>query len=210
MSGLSEEVESFMQLVASNNLFSFFYDRVTEARRLHGTEVEEGTEFYLVNLLTDYVRTRRLVEVGGERVDDRPLAIRLLECRAGERPKDRFAHLKQLADSTLYVLGFFSESLRRGPVDLAYYAGMGKSAYRDLSVLAPTRSGERGDPVFGELASKFGDVVELLSTVREGAPEHSDVLALYERWLATGDERAEARLRAIGALIEAPTGPSVH
>lgn len=193
-----------MELVASNNLFSFFYDRMQEARRLHGTEVEEDTEFYLVNLLVDFLRTRKLVSVKGERVDSMPLAIRLLECRSDSAPGDRFVHLKHLADSTLYVLGFFADSLRRSAVDFGYYAGLGCSAYRDLSHLSPRRSGEGEDPVFSELSNRFGDCVELLSTVKQGAPDHDDVVALYQRWVTTGDERAEARLEALGVLIDSP------
>jgi hypothetical protein len=189
-----------MQLVASENLFSFFYDRVQVARRLHGTEVQEGTEFYLVNLLTQFLRTRRLVSVGGARVDHQPLAIRLLECRSATTKGDRFMQLKHLADSTLYVLGFFSDSLKRSTVDLKYYAGVGECAYHDLSLLA----GWKGDPVFGELADKFGDCVELLTTVKEGAPDHNDVVKLYELWATSGDERAEARLRALGVMLDEP------
>lgn len=190
-----------MQLVAGNNLFSFFYDRVQDARRVRGVEVEEDTEFYIVNLLVDFLRTRRLLEVSGARVDETPLAIRLLECRSGSGG-ERFVQLKHLADSTLYVLGFFAESLNRSTVDLRYYRGMGESAYRDLAVMGGWRSSERADPVFDELASKFEDCVELIGEVREGVPSHSEMLALYERYLETGDARLAERLRNMGVLTD--------
>jgi hypothetical protein len=67
-----------MQIVGGENLFSFFYDRLGVARKSLGTEVGEETEFYLVNLLTDFLRTNKLVQVAGERIDAEPLAIRLL------------------------------------------------------------------------------------------------------------------------------------
>ena len=188
-----------MELLAENNLFSFFYDRVQEARRVQSVEVEEDTEFYLVNMLVDFLRTRQLVEVRGERVDELPLVLRLLDSRANSS-EHRFLHLKHLADSTLYVLGFFAESLQSSTVDLRYYRGMGQSAYRDLSVMGGWRSAERVDQVFDELAAKFEECVELLTIVRQGTPSHADILALYERYLETGDERAEARLRALGVL----------
>ena len=67
--GTVQELEcAAVELLAENNLFSFFYDRVQEARRVQSVEVEEDTEFYLVNMLVDFLRTRRLIEVGGERV----------------------------------------------------------------------------------------------------------------------------------------------
>ena len=190
-----------MELVAGNNLFSFFYDRVQEARRVRGVAVEEDTEFYLVNMLVDFLRTRKLVELGGERVDELPLAIRLLESRSGSGG-DRFIQLKHIADSTLYVLGFFAESFHRSTVDVGYYKGMGESAYRDLAVMGGWRSGDRTDPVFDELSQKFEDCVQLLGEVREGTPSHQDVIALYERYLATGDPRVEERLRTLGVLLD--------
>ena len=191
-----------MQLLASQDLFSFFYDRVQEAQKIHGTEVEEDTEFYLVNLLVDFLQTRRLLEVRGQRVDELPLAVRLLECRAGARSRDRFLHLKHLADSTLYVLGFFSESLRRSNMNLSYYAGMGESAYRDLSTMSGWGRAESVGSIFGGLAERFRDCVELLGSVREGVPDDRDIVALYEHYVATGDEQVATKLRALGILVE--------
>jgi len=197
-----------MELVAENNLFSFFYERVQEARRVRGVDVEEDTEFYLVNLLVDFLRTRRLVEVGGVRVDEVPLAIRLLECRSNASGEG-FVQLKHLADSTLYVLGFFAESLHRSSVDLSYYRGLAQSAYRDLSLMGGWRAGGGADSVFDELSDKFSDCALLLGEVREGTPSHQDILALYERYLETGDPRLHERLRSMGILPEGDT-PSLH
>ena len=197
-----------MELVAQSNLFSFFYDRVQEARRVRGVEVEEDTEFYLVNLLVDFLRTRRLVEVGGTRVDEVPLAIRLLECRSGGGGEG-FVQLKHLADSTLYVLGFFAESLQRSSVDLRYYRGLAQSAYRDLAVMGGWRGGSGAESVFDELSDKFEDCTMLLGDVREGTPSHQDIIALYQRYLETGDPRLHERLRSMGILPEDDV-PSLH
>lgn len=197
-----------MELVADSNLFSFFYDRVQDARRVRGVDVEEDTEFYLVNLLVDFLRTRRLVAVGGARVDEVPLAIRLLECRAGTR-EDSFVQLKHLADSTLYALGFFAESFRKSAVDLRYFRGVGSSAYRDLSMMGGWRATSGADSVFDELARKFEDCVQVLGDVREGAQSHQDILALYERYLETGDPVLHERLRTMGVFAEDEL-PTLH
>jgi hypothetical protein len=200
-----------MEFTSTSNLFHFFYERVRAARLVQGSEVGEKTEFYLVNLLVEFQETRRLVESGGRRVDDRPLAIRLLESKAAS-PWERFRELKHLADSTLYVLGLFAPSLRKGTVDLKYYAGLGESAYDDLARITGQRSGEKRDPIFGELSDKFGDCVEILTDVRGEEPggasgaatKDSEILSLYEHWLEFGSERAERRLRELGILPVAP------
>ncbi len=190
-----------MELVARNgNLFSFFFDRVRAARANQNTDVEEATEFYLVNLLVDFLRTRKLVESGGRRVDEKPYAVRLLETRlAPPTGGDRFRDLKHLADSTLYLLGFFRGSFRRSSVDLSYYAGLGESAYGDLARITGRRTGARRDEMFGELADKFGDCVELLAEVSDGDRSGAgDVVALYEDYLAFGSDRARRRLADLG------------
>jgi hypothetical protein len=185
-----------MQIVGGENLFSFFYDRLGVARKSLGTEVGEETEFYLVNLLTDFLRTNKLVQVAGERIDAEPLAIRLLR---GRSDRDGARNLKHLADSTLYMLGFFSESLRRSTVNLRYYAGVGESAYSSLASLADQHSVGAGS-VYAELANKFTDCVELISEVREDVRPESDLLAAYEDWLCLGEDRAARKLRGIGVI----------
>jgi len=190
-----------MELVQDGNLFAFFHGRVTDARDALSLQVADETEFYLVHLLVRFLRTRRLVEHDGERVDDSPLAIRLLQ---GGGSADRIGSLKHLADTTLYVLGCFSESLRRSTVDLRYYAGVGESAYGSLAVLQEQRA-SGGGAVFAELSDRFTDCVELLTEVRDHGRADADLLQRYEDFLPLGEERAARRLRGIG-VITLPDG----
>jgi hypothetical protein len=199
-----------MDVVAQGNLFAFFYDRVHAARSHQGDPVSEETEHYLVHLLVEFQRTPHLVESGGQRVDERPLAIRLLESRH-QRPGERFRELKHLADSTLYVLGFFAESLQRGAVDLRYYRSLARTAYRDLAVLGGLGRGEGKDPVFHSLDTQFPACVEILTEVKEEArPRDQEMLALYAEWLTTGSERAAQRLRELGVPLGRDAGRSVQ
>lgn len=191
-------------LVADPNLFGFFYDRVQHSAAQRGTELAEHTEFYLVTLLVDFLRTRKLVRSGGDRVDERPLAIRLLEGALGD-PSTRARDLKHLADSTLYLLGFFAGALeRRSSVNRGYYANVGISAYKHLAVVTGTGFGRQADPVFSELGERFDECVELIADVKDDSAQvsDSDVLALYERWVATGDPVLARRLRAHGFMLE--------
>ena len=190
-------------IFAVESVFHYFYERVTDARELCGADLEQETEFYLVNLLSEFLRTARLLESGGRRVDETPLAIRLLDAQLGT-PAEQYRELKHLADTTLYVLGWFAESLRRSTVDRAYYAGLGETAYHRLAELPHALRGSFEDPVFRELAEKFGEAAEIITEVREQALLRSgDVLALYEQWLQTGSERIAARLREMGVVLDA-------
>lgn len=191
-----------MEILADDNLFAFFHDRVGAARKALGAEVDEHTEFYLVHLLVEFLQTGRLTSLDGQRTDERPLAIRLLEGRQAPAGQ-AYRQLKHIADSTLYVLGFFAESLRRSTVDLRYYAGVGQGAYRSLASLAESRSSGGGE-LYDALARRFVDCAEVLTEVRTELRQDTDVLSLYEDWLVFGDARAARRLRSLGVLSTTP------
>ncbi len=198
-----------MEVLAAENLFAFFYDRVREIRVAQGAEVQESTEFYLVNLLVTFRRSRSLFAIDGQRVDDRPIAIRLMES-IGSSKGDRLRSLKHLGDSLLYVLGFFSESLRRSTVDLDYYQGLGRAAYQDLSIIAGARGNTRRDPMFLELAEKFPACVDILSGVSGTASADWTVADLLEQWLVHGNEEAGRRLEAQGCVVEPDPDGGLH
>ncbi len=198
-------------ILATENLFHFFYERVTDARELCGADLAQETEYYLVNLLSEFLSTVRLLESGGRRVDEVPLAIRLMGAQLSA-PAERYRELKHLGDTTLYVLGWFAESLRRSTVDRSYYAGVGETAYHRLAELPQAPRGSFEDPVFVELAEKFHDAVEIIAEVRDQALLSSgDVLALYEQWLLSGSQRIADRLREMGVVLErAPSASKGH
>jgi hypothetical protein len=99
------------------------------------------------------------------------------------------------------VSGFFRQSLERRIVGVRYYQDMGAAAYDTLSRLCKL-PGVVGDlaRVFAELADEFVGCSEALAQIREGMRGKSDqdIIALYERWLSTGDQHAAARLRELG------------
>lgn len=199
-----------MDVVAQGNLFSFFYDRVKAAQGQGGEPLAEDAEFYLVRLLVEYRETPRLLEAGGRRIDDRAFAIRLLESRQAP-PAQRWAQLKHVADTTLYLLGLFSESLRRRAVDLRYYQQLGRSAYDELSSLGAGARGAARDPLFAELVDRFDRCVEVVGEAGEDeARTDRDILHLYEQWRDLGSERAHRRLRDMGILAAPAPKGSVH
>jgi len=115
-------------------------------------------------------------------------------------PEERARTLRDVGDRSLYVSGFFAESLQRRLVDVDYYIRIGGTAYRQLASM-PARSGPYGE-VFLELAGKFPRFVDVLAEVSEGGAIATDagVVQLYERWLRTGSEWIARKLRARGVL----------
>ena len=180
-----------MDFKAAASVQEFFREAVCAAIKNQGLESSELTEFYLVNLLSEYANTT---------IDDAPLAIKLGEA-AGALPAERAQLLRDVGDKSLYVSGFFADSLQRSLVDVDYYIQIGGTAYAQLARMGSSLQGPFV-PVYGELAGNFPRFVEVLAEVSKGSDITSDrtVVELYERWLRTGSEWIERKLRARGVI----------
>lgn len=179
-----------MDVCLATSVDEFFHEVVTEAIELVDVDASEPASWYLVGLLGDMSRVR---------LPDEPLGPKLAQPPAD--PGERLRSLKQVGDTSLYVAGFFAESLSRSLVDVDYYVGLGQSAYNQL---AKTLSSQKSlTEVYEELADKFPKFVDVLTEVRKKTDFATpDVGKLYEMWLKTRDEWLEKKLRAAGVLVD--------
>jgi hypothetical protein len=106
--------------------------------------------------------------------------------------------LKQIGDLSLFMSGFFADSLHRKLVDVDYYVSIGGTAYTALSRYETDAFSQ----VFAELADNFVGFVDVLSEVSErtSCSSNSDLLRLYERWLKTGSRRSGQLLAERGVV----------
>jgi hypothetical protein len=185
-----------LEILLAPSLGEFFRDMLTAAREHQKIEVQESTEFYLVNLLSEFVPAAQLFPTAAH--ESEPLAFMLK--RAHETQGfERVRELKKLGDTSLYVSGFFGDSFERKVVDIDYYISMGGRAY---GVLSQIFEGGGAGPLYMELAQKFVKLVDLLSEVSERAAlgTNKGAVRLYERFVKTGSERMARLLSEQGLL----------
>lgn len=170
-------------LVRSETPAEYFKELVDAALLRQRMQAGELTAFYVVNLLTTFIHLGRERPAG---LDDEPLALQLNRALESGGASRRHA-LRVLGDVSLFVAGFFPDSLNRKLVDVDYYATLGGYAYESLSRV----DGDRFAPVFAELASSFLGFVDVLAEVSErcAITTNADLLRLYEKWLRTGSRR---------------------
>jgi hypothetical protein len=186
-----------MDVTLAASVDEFFHEVVTDALSAVDLDASESASWYLVGLLGDFTKAR---------LTDEPLGLKLAQPVAD--PGERVRNLKQVGDTSLYVAGYFAESLTRSLVDVDYYVGLGQSAYAQL---ARSLGGQRTiTEVYEELAASFPRFVDVLTVVRKrvaiaelGATP--DVGRLYEIWLRTRDEWVEKKLREAGILVDPGT-----
>ena len=178
----------------------YFKDLVASSLARQHIQAADLTEYYLVNLLCQYIR---LDTASGVRDEGEPLAVRLTRALQSGGSEQR-ARLRSLGDFSLFMSGFFSDSFRRSLVDVDYYVSMGEYAYSSLG----RRDEDTFSEVFTELANKFVGFTDVLADISErtALASHTDVLRLYEKWLRTGSGRDGQRLIERGILPNTSIG----
>ena len=178
----------------------YFKELVDSALVRQRIQAGDLTAYYLVNLLCQFVRpdARSVNDLDAE-----PLAIRLTRALQTGGSEQR-ARLRSLGDFSLFMSGFFSDSLRRRTIDVDYYVSMGEYAYGSLS----RRDEDAFAEVFGELARKFVGYMDVLADISERTvlTSSGDLLRLYEKWLRTGSSRDGKKLIDRGIVPNASIG----
>lgn len=188
------------QLVLSGSLKEFFKLLVEEVVQRQRVALAEITEFYVVNLLSEFATAEKLFTQQFEgKKEAEPLA--LLYTRALQQDRDqRIRTLRQLGDQSLYTAGFFQASLRDRVVGSDYYMQMGKKAYASLVELAPSTSFSH---VYMELDQKFSTLVEVLKEIAargQVASGPQGQMQVFDTWTKTGDSHLESVLIDVGML----------
>jgi hypothetical protein len=186
-----------MDVTLAASVDEFFHEVVTDALSAVDLDASEPAGWYLVGLLGEFTTAR---------LTDEPLGMKL--AAAGYSPEQRVRTLKEVGDTSLYVAGFFAESLTRSLIDVEYYVGIGQTAYAQLARSLGSRKsiGE----VYEELAAKFPQFVDVLGQVRKRVniaewSATSDIGRLYDIWLRTRDEWVEKKLKQAGLLVDPGT-----
>ena len=183
------------RIIHGNKLSEVIMEQLRHALADEGVVASDEAEFYLVNLLSDYHTAENLTVFD----EERPLSIVFLEALS-KSPRVKLAELKRIGDGTLIGLGFFHDIIRKGIVDRSYYLTIGGLAYDSISEVAVCDS--QFADIYAELAAKLSSLVEVLAHIAPWNKARSDreLMMIYKRWLANGDERLADLLKKAGII----------
>jgi hypothetical protein len=178
----------------------FFHEKVKEAQKRQNVNLSEDIEFYVVNLLTEYVSHKT---PQGE--ND---CLALMLARALESPtQERFLIYKQMGDTALYFSGFFQDYFNTKSFDVSYYMSMGGNAYSQLAGLAKGNAsyGAGMAKTFQGLSVQFSTAVDVIMDVSENTTGRStaatrSLLSVYDAWLGTASQKLERELFERGVI----------
>jgi len=181
------------------NTFDYFSQHVKESLKNQHISISKTSEQYLVHLLADFTFTRNIFNL--TKSDNRPLAI-IYHQAQHETAENKIKIFKDLGDFSLFITGFFPDSLNRKVTDVDYYILLGKSAYENLSGIFEKNHKSSFTLMFDELAEKFVSITDILAEIssKSSTQWNDGILRLYERWLKTRSKRDERLLCAKGIV----------
>lgn len=171
----------------------YFQEIVTDAFEHRKMVTLAPVRSYIVDLLEFYVPAANLFDSdsSGRRTRE-TLAETYLKAQNADL-NERIELLKKLADRSLYISGFFGDSLQRKLVDVDYYADMGGMAY---GALAGSVREETMSKVYTEFARRFLEFADILSYIstRAHLQNEENLMRLYEIYARTGSDVAREKL----------------
>ena len=198
-----DKLSAYSRVEQIANLRDYFRRSVEDVIDNRGVDMDPHAAHYVVNLLTSFSRSEALYEDDGASYGLKPLALMLADALNATSVEERSQSLQRIGDVSLFVSGFFSDSLARNAVDINYYINMGGNAYAALSEeVRGTFRGNAFAPIYQELSEKFLILIDILNEVRDSKRIDSDVdlLRTYQLWQKTGSRRCEKLLRKQGVV----------
>jgi hypothetical protein len=185
------------------NMREYFRETLQRTLQKQGLALTDTAQVYVVNLLTEFARSEN-VFAGTER-GERFGFVDLLQRAQDSEPQEALRIYKHMGDSSLYLTGFFSESVERSSVPVDYYVSMGGSAYDAVArLMRPTAA--TSSALFSELASRFEELVELLCAMslhgdQSRKLDDGRVLGLVDRYRRSGRKEVLDALKSQGIVM---------
>lgn len=182
----------------------YFFEAVGTALAERKVKASSVVKAYLVELLDFFLVTGNLYEESPETGKKKRDTLAEMYLKAvNSEPGLKVEMLKRLGDSSLYISGFFGDSLKRKVVDVDYYAEIGGSAYGNLASMT---SVDEVAEVYHDFSHRFMEYVDVLTCISEKSfvVSEGDLLRLYDRYVLTGSKQAKDKLTEKGLVAPTP------
>ena len=130
-------VNTSRKIITASNLQGFFFEGLNELNKKSLCPVPESIIFYSSEVLDKFALSQDFFEISEGKVREKVLGIKLLEAMQMSREEQRRTY-KEVADMSLLVCGYFSQSVNKKIVDTHYYSQLGKMAYGHLNNVTPS------------------------------------------------------------------------
>jgi hypothetical protein len=165
-------------ITLESSLQTFFFDELNKINASSTTPIPMELVFYGSTVMDHFGDSSRYFDIVEGRVRDKILGTKFLEASHYDRRMQKKA-FREIGDTSLFLCGYFSDSVKDRVVDLSYYQNLGKSAYGRLNALVPEAYAMNG--FYKKLANAFDGLSNIMSIVAHNMQDkdNSDQFVLY-------------------------------
>jgi hypothetical protein len=188
------------KIILQTNLQGFFFEGLNGLNKKSLCPVPESVIYYSSDVLDKFALSQDFFDMSDGKVREKILGVKLLEATQLNK-EDQKKVYKEVADMSLLVCGYFSESTQKKLVDTQYYAQIGKMAYSQLNSMGPSFL---DIPSFYHMfATCFESITTLMSLLalqnRSGVEEN----LIFKKVLR--EEHLSERELLVSGVLPAPT-----
>ncbi|MFG1500212.1 hypothetical protein ABMA70_08370 [Halobacteriovorax sp. XZX-3] len=161
------------------SLQAYFYDELHRINLRRQNPLPQLSIFYSSLVMDKFGLSQHYFEEQKDgRLREKTLGLKLLQAEhLNEREKKR--ELRDIADTALFLCGYFSNSVNEKIIDLGYYCEVGKTAYQKLDHYQHTFYDSSG--FFKNLASQFYDIINLMSLLQSDCNLNEEQYLLFTK-----------------------------
>jgi hypothetical protein len=159
------------KLILDSSLQGFFYDHLQEFNTRSFTPLSTETIFYSSIVMDNFGNSEKFFDQVNGKVREKILGLKLMESVQLPRELQKKA-LKEIAEMSLLLCGYFTDSLNKKIIDVKYYEDVGKIAYTKLNSFCPSLYDVPS--FYKNMSENFSDVTLLMSLVSKKYSKEND------------------------------------
>lgn len=148
------------KIIIEDSLQSYFFESLDRFNNSLSIKLPIETIYYSSYVLNKYSISSEYFHSDGDGMREKVLGTGLLEASSLSLIERKFK-LKDIGDTSLCLLGVFSDSVNKKILNENYYSKIGVTAYRQLNSLEPSFMDV--PDFYHELSNHFSEVVRFLS-----------------------------------------------
>ncbi len=159
------------KLILDANLQVFFYEHLQNFNSRSYVPLPTETIFYSSLVMDSFGNSDKFYEQVDGKAREKILGIKLMESSQYSKEMQKTI-LKDIAETSLLICGYFHDSLNKKIIDVRYYEDIGKIAYTRLNTFCP--SAYDVPSFYHKMATDFSEVTTLMSLVSKKYSADSD------------------------------------
>lgn len=154
---------SFTNIMTSPDLSSYFFLELDKINSKSSFPLDISTLKYCSDVLSEHSKINRFFDSNNNRYQDKILGLSLLSS-VGMDAKTKFRKLKEVADTSLIICGYFVESIDRKILGVNYYKKLGIISYLELDKSTPEYFDKPS--FFKSIANTYDQIIKTFHILR--------------------------------------------